>query len=139
MKEYISWEQFHKDTKSLCEKLKSKDVKGILAVARGGLVPAAIISSEIGCRLIDTISVASYNNQSQHDLTCLKPATLPDRGSGYLIVDDLVDTGITAKYVKGWFSEALFVSVYAKPSGLPHADLYGKEYPQDRWLVFPWE
>jgi len=45
----ISWEQLHRDAKALAWRLLDKDFfKGIVAVTRGGLVPAAIIARELG-------------------------------------------------------------------------------------------
>ena len=41
-------------------------------------------------------------------------------GAGVLIVDDLVDTGQTAKIVRALLPRAHFATVYAKPMGRPH-------------------
>ncbi len=42
-----------------------------------------------------------------------------DKGGGWLIVDDLVDTGVTARAVRAMLPEAHFATVYAKPAGRP--------------------
>ena len=61
----ISWEQLHRDSKALAWRLLDMDFfNGIIAVTRGGLVPAAIIARELDIRLVDTVCVASYTGRS---------------------------------------------------------------------------
>ena len=61
------------------------------------------------------------------------------RGKGVLIVDDLVDTGKTAKVVRDILPEAHFATVYAKPMGRPLVDTFVTEVSQDTWIYFPWD
>jgi len=70
----ISWDQLHRDAKALSWRLHDRDRKwtGIVAVTRGGLVPAAIIARELGIHLIDTVCITSYDWQSQGESTVLK-------------------------------------------------------------------
>ena len=52
----ISWEQLHRDSKALAWRLvEMKAWKGIIAITRGGLVPASIIARELEIRLVDTM------------------------------------------------------------------------------------
>jgi xanthine phosphoribosyltransferase len=60
-------------------------------------------------------------------------------GKGLLIVDDLVDTGQTARLVRGMLPKAHFASVYAKPLGRPLVDTFITEVSQDTWIHFPWD
>ena len=64
---------------------------------------------------------------------------MPDQGEGWLIIDDLVDTGITAKAVRQLLPKAHFATIYAKPSGRPMVDSYITEVSQDTWILFPWD
>jgi xanthine phosphoribosyltransferase len=61
------------------------------------------------------------------------------RGKGVLVVDDLVDTGQTAKLVRDILPEAHFAAVYAKPMGRPMVDTFITEVSQDTWIFFPWD
>jgi len=61
------------------------------------------------------------------------------KGLGVLIVDDLVDTGQTAKIVRGLLPRAHFATVYAKPMGRPLVDTFITEVSQDTWIYFPWD
>ncbi|WP_457571664.1 xanthine phosphoribosyltransferase [Desulfovulcanus sp.] len=134
----ISWEQLHRDAKALAWRLlEYAPFQGIVAIARGGLVPAAIIARELEIRLIDTVCVSSYDWQDQGQIQVLKK--VDGDGEGWLIVDDLVDTGKTAQVVRDMLPKAHFATVYAKPAGRPVVDTYITEVSQDTWILFPWD
>ena len=89
--------------------------------------------------------VASYNHITQTDLKVLKGVAASivslggGSGKGVLIVDDLVDTGRTAKIVREILPAAHFATVYAKPMGRPLVDTFITEVSQDTWIYFPWD
>ena len=95
--------------------------RAMVAITRGGLVPAAIIAREVNIRLIETVCIASYHDYTdQGELKVLKevsPQLLENGGEGVLIVDDLTDTGKTAAIVRAMMPKAHFATVYAKPKG----------------------
>ncbi|MDE0779379.1 MAG: xanthine phosphoribosyltransferase [Alphaproteobacteria bacterium] len=134
----VSWEQLHRDAKALAWRLAEiEQWQRIVAITRGGLVPAAIVSRELEVRLVDTVCVSSYEHQAQGELTILK--TIEGDGTGTLIVDDLVDTGKTAKVVREMLPNAHLATVYAKPAGRPLVDTFVTEVSQDTWIHFPWD
>ena len=131
----VSWVELHRDARYLSHLLHEKGPwKGIIAVTRGGLVPAALVARELDLRLIDTICVASYGagtaggaEQAQSELQVLKPSIAGD-GAGWLLIDDLVDTGRTAQMVRKMLPRAYFATLYAKPAGRPIVDTFVKEF-----------
>ena len=142
----VSWDQFHRDARALAWRLaEAGPFAAIVAITRGGLVPAAIVARELGVRMIETVCVASYDHTSQTDVRVLK--SVADKivsiaggaGQGVLIVDDLVDTGQTAKIVRDMLPKAHFAAVYAKPMGRPLVDTFITEVSQDTWIFFPWD
>ena len=139
----VSWDQFHRDCRALTWRLNEVGpFHAVIAITRGGLVPAGIVARELGVRVIETICVASYNHINQGELRLLKPVAdgiLALGGQGVLIVDDLVDTGRTAKLVRDVLPKAHFASVYAKPLGKPMVDTFITEVSQDTWIFFPWD
>jgi xanthine phosphoribosyltransferase len=143
----VSWDQFHRDARALAWRLSGEGpFEAIVCITRGGLVPAAIVARELGTRLIETVCVASYlDYKNQSDLTVLKdvaPAVraLGDgQGKGVLVVDDLTDTGKTAKIVRDMLPNAHFATVYAKPAGRPMVHTFVTEVSQDTWIYFPWD
>ena len=56
-----------------------------------------------------------------------------------LVVDDLTDTGKTARVVREMLPNAHFATVYAKPAGVPVVDTFVTEVSQDTWIYFPWD
>ena len=135
----ISWEQLHRDAKALAWRLLSMEYfKGIIAITRGGMVPAAIIARELDIHLVETICISSYDWQDKKgEAEVLK--TVSGNGEGWLLVDDLVDTGRTAKMVKQLVPKAHFATIYAKPAGRPLVDTFITEVSQDTWILFPWD
>ena len=141
----VSWDQFHRDARALAWRLASAaPFDAIVAITRGGLVPAAIVARELEVRVIETVCIASYHDyKTQGGLKLLKAiapeiARLND-GAKILIVDDLVDTGATAKMVREMLPRAHFATVYAKPLGRPLVDTFITEVSQDTWIYFPWD
>ena len=134
----VSWEQFHRDAKALSWRLADvREFAGIVAITRGGLVPAAIVARELDLRLIDTICVRSYRDTSRDAPEMIKPLESDDES--WLIVDDLVDTGGTAQVVRRMLPNAHYATVYAKPAGRPLVDTFITEVSQDTWILFPWD
>ncbi len=114
----------------------------MVAITRGGMAPAMIVSRELDIRVVDTISVKSYNHQDQSQPRVIKgprPEIMGTDGEGVLVVDDLVDTGKTLELVRKLYPKAHFATVYAKPEGRGMVDTYITEVSQDTWIFFPWD
>jgi len=141
----ISWVELHRDARYLSELLHQKGPwQGIIAVTRGGLVPAALVARELDIRLVDTICVTSYDAAEagaaaklQGEVKVLKGVS--GDGAGFLLIDDLVDTGRTARIVRKLLPKAYFATLYAKPAGRPLIDVCIKVFKQDKWIHFPWD
>lgn len=134
----VSWEELHRTARALAWRLMDLGPwQGIVAISRGGLVPAAIVARELDIRLVDTICVASYEHQTRGEARVLKARD--GDGDGWVIIDDLVDTGRTAAVVRRMLPKAHFASVYAKPAGRPLVDTFITEVSQDTWIFFPWD
>src|SRR3546814_15034223 len=93
----VSWDQLHRDSRALAWRLVALGpFKGIAAITRGGLVPAAVIARELDLRLIDTICIVSYRAaHTQGDMEVLK--SVEHDSAGWLMLDYVVDTGQTAQ------------------------------------------
>jgi xanthine phosphoribosyltransferase len=140
----VSWDQFHRDARALAWRLSGAGpFKAVVAITRGGLVPAAIVARELGIRVIETVCVASYDYDRQGEVQVLKTigesVSGSEGGQAVLIVDDLVDTGATARVVREMLPKAHFATVYAKPAGRPMVDTFITEVSQDTWIYLPWD
>ena len=143
---HVSWDQIHRDSRALAWRLAGQGPDGgawraVVGITRGGLVPAAVVCRELDIRVIDTISVKSYDHQSQKSAQVIKApqADLMGDGTGILIVDDLVDSGKTLELVRSLYPKAHFATVYAKPAGRAQVDTFITEVSQDTWIFFPWD
>jgi len=139
----VSWDQFHRDARALAWRLsEAGPFRALVCVTRGGMVPGAIVARELGLRVVETISVASYDDHTQGAPQVLKgvlPELAAEGGVGILVVDDLVDTGATARIVRALLPGAHYAALYAKPQGRAAADTFITEVSQDTWIYFPWD
>jgi xanthine phosphoribosyltransferase len=143
---HVSWEQIHRDSRALAWRLDKQGPgtdgawRSVVAITRGGMVPACIVARELNIRHVDTISVKSYDHQNRAEASVLKaPDPSIGDGSGVLIIDDLVDTGKTLEVVRKLYPKAHFATVYAKPKGRPLVQTFITEVSQDTWIFFPWD
>lgn len=138
---YLSWD----DVQTMCRELAHRihdeaphSFDKIVAVTRGGLFPAGILARELNIRHIDTISVASYDEQQRHEPKVLKDCH-PDYKDGALIVDDLADTGTTLRLLQNHFVAPKFATLFVKPLGSELVNWYGRHTNQETWVRFPWD
>ena len=137
----VTWDMFQMHARKLSERLlPASQWKGIIAVSRGGLFPAAVLARELGIRHIETVCIASYHDHNnQGELQVLHAAQVPDGGEGFIVVDDLVDTGNTARAIRQMYPNAKCVTVVAKPAGAELVDDYVIDIPQNTWIEQPWD
>ena len=141
----VGWDELHRNAKALAWRLVALGPwKGIVAVTRGGMVPAAIVARELDVRMIETVCVVGYHYDDSKpaqaaETRIIKPPAGVGDGNGWLVVDDLVDTGRTAEVLRRMLPKAHFAAVYAKPAGRPLIDTFITEVSQDTWIYFPWD
>lgn len=142
----VSWEEIHRHAKALAWRLgelrpPQTPWKGIVAITRGGLVPACIVARELDIRKIDTLCAVSYEEDTlrQGELDILKKPQDAGGGTDWIVIDDLADTGKTFRAARAILPRAHFACIYVKPMGAPTADTHVLEVSQDTWIHFPWE
>ncbi len=149
---HVSWDQLHRDARALAWRLDGTGPAGeagergggwraVVAITRGGMAPAMIVARELDIRTVDTISVKSYDHQTQSEAHVLKAPdeTVMGDGTGILVVDDLVDSGRTLELVRARYPRAHMATIYAKPKGREQVDTFITEVSQDTWIFFPWD
>lgn len=138
-KKYIvTWDMLQAEARKLAVRLlPAEQWQGIIAVSRGGLVPASLLARELGIRHVDTVCISSYDHDNQRELKVIKRAE--GDGDGFIVVDDLVDTGGTAEAVRNMYPKARFVTIFAKPKGRRLVDDYVVDIAQDTWIEQPWD
>jgi xanthine phosphoribosyltransferase len=144
---HVAWDQIHRDSRALAWRLDNHGPdkgawRAVVAITRGGMAPAMIVARELDIRVVDTISVKSYDWQEQDEAQVLKAPSadiMRGDGTGVLVIDDLVDTGKTLGLVRQMYPKAHYATVYAKPQGRPMVDTFITEVSQDTWIFFPWD
>ena len=135
---HITWEQFHNDTKDLCNKIKQAgNFNKIITVSRGGLIPAGIVAYELDIRDTSVVNIRSYNGEDKLE----KVEVFGFDGQAdenTLVIDDLSDTGRSINILRQLFPKARQVTVYTKTTSTQKPDIYTKEMP-NKWIVFPWD
>lgn len=142
----VSWEELHRNGKALAWKLLDKGPldkgqwKGIIAITRGGMVPACIVARELEVLTIETFCISSFDVKEQSETKILKkPEMVENEGEGWLIVDDLVDTGKTFELARELYPKAHYACIYVKPQGQKQTDTFVTAFSQDTWVHFPWD
>lgn len=139
----VSWEEFHRLSRVLSERLLAVRPPGgppwrlLVAVTRGGLVPAAIVARELNLRVVDTLCIASYDERSRGQPQVLKAAGAGD-GEGCW----WSTTGRHRRHRPGdarAAAEGPLRHRLRQAGGPSLVDTFVAEIGQDTWIVFPWD
>jgi len=142
---YISWVDIHKALITLVNRMSSTfkpDV--IIAVAKGGLIPARIVSDLMGVDEIGYIEVKFYKAIGvRSEKPFIKYLAIPQlKDKNVLVVDDVVDSGRTIQLVIDTLSshaprQIKTLVLFLKPWSTYTPDYYYEV--ANEWIVFPWE
>lgn len=145
-REILGWDTFGEAARELARMVVGSgfDPEVVLAVARGGLLPAGAISYALGTKACGTLNVEFYTGIDSRlsDPIVLPPMLDTDAlvGRRVLIVDDVADTGETLALVQRLVAEhspeARTAVLYAKPHSIVDPDYVWRRTA--RWITFPW-
>jgi len=140
----LTWDEVQRYSMALAWKIgetapDGQPWQGVVAITKGGMVPAAIIARELKISVIETFCVRSYQGQQQRDLEVLKLPQCPEAGRNWLVVDDIADTGHTSALVRKTLPQARLVALYVKEKGRASVDDFMIALGDDTWVYFPWE
>ena len=144
--ECIPFDVINVVARTVATRFKGRGITHVIGVARGGLVPATIISYMLDKPLI-TYGISSYKGTKKtekiHTSQPLNTAELKENNAHVLVVDDICDTGDTMKYITtnlalGSISYKT-ACIFTKEKHKEWLDHYGLIAPDDKWIVFPWE
>lgn len=142
-------EIFYEDSNKLVEKIKndtpeSEPFEIVLGIARGGLVLAYYVATNLNISKFYTIRLKSYQKMKQNELEIIQePAWEKMKGKKVLVIDDLVDQGNTARYIMNLlnihkidnYKFAVLVDKKKNPKIKPD---YSIRYIK-KWIYFFWE
>jgi hypoxanthine phosphoribosyltransferase len=116
---YLSWDEIEDAIESLAHQIKQsgKKIGSMDGLARGGLIPAVMLSHKLGI---------PFMNEDNND-------------EGYiLIVDDICDTGETLEYYD-IHDYILTATIHYKQTATVKPDFYYSLAKKDVWYCYPWE
>ena len=145
--EFVSWNDVHEMSLKLAKRLQIiGNFSAVVGVSKGGWMPAMIVARELGIRHVGSVCASSYSiSGEQCELTMVDPISQAilelgvSGGDPVLVVDDLVDTGNTAIFIKKLLPRCHYAVLHAKPQGRKFADTYIQETPQEVWILYPWD
>lgn len=143
----VTWEEIVDLSTRLSEILKEKYIPDvIIAIARGGLVPARLVADALGIIDVLSIKVEHWVVTASHtpEAKIKYPYKVNLEGKKVLLIDDIADTGdsltLTSKYVKENFSPSEI-----KSSTLQYIvgskfipDFYAETITTWKWFMYPW-
>jgi xanthine phosphoribosyltransferase len=151
----IGWDEVERITATLARQVlvyshSPTQWRGVIAVARGGLIPATLVANHLCIRRIASIQATSYSDEpaaagaareviQQSPIRLVGHADISHGGENWLVVDDLVDTGATFRGLRHILPWASYACLFAKPQGRVITDIYAEASAQDIWIHFPWE
>ncbi|QRV02309.1 phosphoribosyltransferase [Arcanobacterium phocisimile] len=145
-KEVLQWDEFGVAMRELAQTIADSGFhpEVIIAIARGGLLPAGALSYALGVKLSDAMNIEFYTDveQTLPDPILLEPLldTESIKGKKLLIVDDVADSGRTLKMAVDMLADlgadVRSAVIYDKPRSVVAPDYSWKA--TDQWIVFPW-
>ncbi|MEW6288347.1 MAG: phosphoribosyltransferase [Thermodesulfobacteriota bacterium] len=145
--ELVSWNKMYNMTRLLAAKIKQQGFAPdmIVAIARGGCIPARILCDHLDISRLTTIQVTHYESgaskkKSAHLIEALRADI---RGSKVLIVDDVNDTGQTLElalqHMQSFHpAEARVAVLHDKQVSTFSPDFYVAKVRKWRWIIYPW-
>jgi hypoxanthine phosphoribosyltransferase len=111
---YLSWDDVSQLVDKLCEKIITEipNIDSVFGIARGGLIPAVMISHKLNLPYSKTI--------------------LPNT----LVIDDISDTGNTLKNSVGCYTATLH---YKPHTSCFEPNIYASLHEGNEWIIYPWE
>jgi hypoxanthine phosphoribosyltransferase len=144
--EVPTWNQIYEMLLCQAQKIKSQNYKPdlIVAIARGGVMPARILSDLLEIPSLSFIQIEFYTNINQRlqEPTLIQTLTTNVNGKKILLIDDISDTGKSLKLAKTHLQqegaiEIKTATLYEKPQSVTTPDFYEKQTTD--WVVFPWD
>ena len=142
-KVYYNYNEFKNDTLQLLEKLHNERFDTIIAVSRGGLTLAHMLSEALDIRDVQSIQTQLYDDTHKRECITIKGSCTLSPNAHVLVVDDIADSGetlhalfntLTLKHPKSTFKTA---TLFYKRSSRFEPDYWVKE--ADAWIEFFWE
>ena len=143
--EVPTWRQIYNMLLDMAGEIRKSSFKPdvIVAVSRGGWLPARVLSDLLGVG-VGSVGVEFYVGVAEtlKAPVLVQGVSVPVAGKQVLVVDDVADSGESLKLVKAHVlqqgaKEVRVATVYCKPWSVVKPEYYARV--SCCWVVFPWE
>lgn len=141
----VSYEELQKKCVLLAEKIERSWFRPnmIVSITRWGLLSAYFLADLLGVKSIETINITTRDGTASWEI---RDATkIPKDFTEFktLIVDDLVDSGKTMKYILNEYTfnplETKIATIFCKRDASLKPDYFVEEISSHDWIIFPYE
>ena len=145
--ELISWTEVYRLSALLARQVKDAGFRPdvIIAIARGGYVPARLICDFLDIYNLTSVRISHYTAGSSKEETARlsSPLCMEIKGLKVLLVDDITDTGDTVEvalqHIREFGPDEVKVAVLQhKKQSMLRPDFYAKKLIKWRWIIYPW-
>jgi hypothetical protein len=143
----ITWEEAYQLSRRLARQIKSSGFRPdlVVAIGRGGYVPARIVCDFLLHNLLTSIKVEHWDIAAckRPEAKVRFPLAVDVRGQSVLIIDDVTDTGDTLRaaldYLKELGGGEMKTGVLQhKVTSTVEPDFYADLIKEWRWIIYPW-
>ena len=143
----VSWESVVDATLNISRQIRLRQLEFdmILAITRGGLIPAGILSYQLEIKDIRTVSLELYKEKDQQDINVIQePNFYMFIGKNVLVVDDVIQSGKTYAYLRKRLKPVMDIitfqlAVLFHKGIAPDPQFYGAKTQINVWLKMPWD
>jgi hypothetical protein len=145
--EFVSWNRTYQWARQLAINIGATGFKPdvIVAIARGGYVPARILCDFLNIYKLASIRIVHYGagGRKKKSARLASPLNVDVRGLRVLVVDDLIDTGLTLRIAQDHIrscgaAEVKSATLLYKKVAVIEPDYYIRKVIKWRWIIFPW-
>ncbi len=141
----VSWDNIEEDCIILYDKIrKNFKFDCIVAICRGGWIPARIISDLSGVKDVGNLRIESYDVYNKNEARITQDISIDVKGKNVLLVDDIADTGDSLMLAKNYLikkfpKNLMTATLHYKVTSKIRPDFFAEETDADTWIIYPWE
>ena len=145
--ELVSWSAFHDLARKLARQVIDSGYRPevIVAIGRGGYVPARILSDFLGQMDLTSFKIEHYRSAHKERAARVRyPLATDVAGRRVLLVDDVADSGETFAVAlehlesRGAPAEVRSAALHYKTVSPYVPDHYARKVAKWRWIIYPW-
>ena len=146
---FYTWTQIQEASRLIADNARDMGYDAVIGIQRGGLIPAVIISHELGIPMY-SVNCSLRDHVHKPTMIDIPIAKLDEHHvehrQKYLCVDDINDSGETFRFLQEMFDQRNLEVDYAVihdnvPSEFS-VDYWVHKIDKDKnpvWIVYPWE